>query len=164
MKGMVVGILLFILNGCINNSNVKKEDEACEPIIISIEETERLIINGFMGIMEGEYWSDLLLNVWVNTENPKEYLIIITEKDFVWLRVDEDDYGYLYGGEYESDEETIHLIVYGKGEVIEEYRYEYLIEEGWQHRLYLKDENGVVAEYLEMPNWPEMPPLDSEEE
>ena len=147
---LIIGIFTLFISGCTTQFGSKSQKE-CEPIVIKIIDTEGLVINGIKESLVGDYRN--LQNVWVNIKNPKEYIVIITEKDFVWLRVDEDDYGYLYGGEYENDETSIHLVVYANNEIIEEYTYEYWIEKGWQNTLYLKDESGEVIEYIEMPNW-----------
>ena len=128
--------------GCTNNSI----NDGCAPVFVSIEETKDIVINGKNGTLMDDVYIGIK-NIWWNTSNEKEYLVFVTDNDFVWIRVDEEGYGYSYGGEYSYDEDTLHLVVYANNEIVEEYYYEYWFEGTMDRVLILKDQDGNKTVY-----------------
>jgi|GEM_PF-4433443 len=159
---ITVLVALLVL-GCTRKPTEEPIEVVCDPIIIPASEMDSLVLNGIHGEVDsylnyelGRNWG--FVNEWINGDNAKDYLIFVDEETFVWLRVGEDDYGYLYAGTYEYDEERVHLVVYANNEVIEEYNYEYWFTTYIVRRkghdfdfniLHLRDDNGNVIEYYE---------------
>jgi len=145
---LMVIVLVIILSGCtkekIDSSTVESN---CAPLIVPVSESKEIVLNGMLGHVSGDYWQ--LIDAWINVDNPKDMIYIFNERDFVWIRIDENDYGYLYGGTYTIDGEKFLLIVYANGEVVEEHNFEYLIDE--QGYLRLIDEQGVEIKYFPAP-------------
>ena len=137
--------LMFSFIGCTNQTDIPNKEE-CEERIVSIEETYGLVINGTNGTLMDDIAYKGLKNIWMNKSNENEYLIFITDKDFIWIRVDENGDGYLYGGIYECEGDNIHLILYANNEIVEEHYYEYWIEESGIMLLHLinQDENETI--------------------
>jgi len=159
---LLLTIILLLANGGCSKKE-KEEPLVCNPTVVSIEETEGIVLNGRNGEIvgvrsyeSGRSWG--FVNFWENKSNPKDFIVFINEKDFVWLRVDEDDYGYLYAGVYEYSEEHVHMVLYANNEIIEEHYYQYWFttytvkKEGFQFEfviLHLKDREGKIMEYYE---------------
>jgi len=133
----VLIMLVLLLAGCTE----KAQKEACEDTpVISYE----MVLNGQKADLFGDWRYDTLYDFWIGIENEREYLFISSDADFVLLRIEENNYGYLYGGKYTCDGNIIKLTVYANDEVIEEYEFEYVID---KQILTLKDKDGNVIQY-----------------
>jgi hypothetical protein len=133
----VLIMMVLLLAGCTE----KGQDGNCDDTPMVFHE---MILNGQEADLFGDWRYDTLYDFWIGIENEREYLFISNDTDFVLLRIDENDYGFLYGGEYTCNEKIIKFAVYANNEVIKEYEFEYEID---KQILTLKDKDGTEIQY-----------------